>query len=380
MTGARFAIRPLGQIAQIERGKFSARPRNDPHYFGGSMPFVQTGDVRSSDGFIWRFSSSLNDHGVAVSKVFSKGTLLMTIAANIGDVGITSFECAAPDSLVALYPQDGIHKRWLYYVLLANKANLEAVATTNAQANINLEKLNRFEITVPTYAEQRAISAMLVDTDELIASVERLIVKKRAIKQGMMQELLTGRTRLPGFTGEWHPTRFAELLSYQQPAKFLVSSTEYVSAGTPVLTAGKTFLLGHTTDTTGIFDSLPAIIFDDFTTASKYVAFPFKAKSSAMKILSAKSGIDIRFVSERMQLVNFIALDHKRRWIAEYSKIEVDVPSIDEQRAIATVAEHADKEITALERRLEATRAIKQGMMQELLTGRTRLPVKEDAT
>ncbi len=242
-----------------------------------------------------------------------------------------------------------------------------------AQANLSLEQVRAFEIPVISLEEQRTVVDALEDVGRLIASLERVITKKRAIKQGMMQELLTGRTRLHGFSGEWRSSKFAELLSYQQPGRFLVSGTDYVDSGTPVLTAGKTFVLGYTTETTGIYDSLPAIIFDDFTTDTKYVDFPFKAKSSAMKILSAKPGVDLRFAFERMQLVDFVAVDHKRRWIAEYSKIEVDVPSIDVQRAIARIADDANAEIEALERRLEATRAIKQGMMQELLTGRTRL-------
>ena len=243
----------------------------------------------------------------------------------------------------------------------------------NAITRLTLAKIKDLMVPVPDLSEQRRIGTILADVDSLVASLERLITKKRAIKQGMMQELLTGRTRLPGFAGRWHLKKFADLLSYQQPGQFLVSSTDYVDTGIPVLTAGKTFVLGHTTETIGIYNSLPVIIFDDFTTESKYVDFPFKAKSSAMKILSAKPGVDLRFAFERMQLVDYAAVDRKLRWIGEYSKLEVDGPPIEEQRAIARVAADADAAIILLECRLGATRAIKQGMMQELLTGRTRL-------
>lgn len=244
--------------------------------------------------------------------------------------------------------------------------------------NIAKTKLLKTPLDVPSYEQQKAIAATLSQVDDVIASLERLITKKRAIKQGMMQELLTGRTRLPGFDRQWDSKRLGDLLSYQQPGRYLVSSTDYVDAGTPVLTAGKTFVLGFTNETSGIYESLPVIIFDDFTTASKYVDFPFKAKSSAMKILSSTDGADLRFMFERMQAIDFVAVDHKRRWIAEYSKIEVAVPDIAEQRAIARVAADANAEVEALERRLEATREIKQGVMQELLTGRTRLPIGEE--
>ena len=98
-------VKKLGDLSKIERGKFSARPRNDPKYYGGDTPFLQTGDIVRSKGKILTFSQSLNKEGVKVSRVFPAGTLFFTIAANIGDVGITNFESACPDSLVAISPQ-----------------------------------------------------------------------------------------------------------------------------------------------------------------------------------------------------------------------------------------------------------------------------------
>lgn len=131
----------------------------------------------------------------------------------------------------------------------------------------------------------------------------------------------------------WRIRTLDELLSYEQPGRYLVRSTDYVDRGRyPVLTAGKTFLLGYTNESDGAFTKLPVIIFDDFTTASKYVDFAFKAKSSAMKMLRARSSeSDLRFLYERMQLIDFPIADHKRRWIAEYSKIEIEVPDAAEQ-------------------------------------------------
>ncbi|KHJ74259.1 hypothetical protein QR64_02500 [Rhodococcus sp. Chr-9] len=249
--------------------------------------------------------------------------------------------------------------------------------TVGAQPKLALGRIKQFEIPIPkARAEQKRIAQVFRDADDLIATLERLIAKKHAIKQGMMQQLLTGRTRLPGFTAPWQPARLGELLAYEQPGRYLVSNADYTDTGTPVLTAGKTFLLGRTPERHGIFTNVPVIIFDDFTTASKYVDFPFKAKSSAMKMLSARPGVSLRYVFERMQLIDFAAVDHKRRWIAEFSKIEILTPCEDEQVAIAGVLEDAETEIAFLARRLEKTRAIKTGMMQQLLTGRTRLSVE----
>ena len=102
--------------------------------------------------------------------------------------------------------------------------------------------------------------------------------------------------------------------------------------------------------------------------------FPFKAKSSAMKILKPRNkDVDIGIVYELMQMVEFVMSDHKRYWISEFQKIEVEIPSPKEQTAIAEVLSDMDAELAALEQRRDKTRALKQAMMQELLTGRTRL-------
>ena len=127
-----------------------------------------------------------------------------------------------------------------------------------------------------------------------------------------------------------------ELLPYEQPADYIVESTDYDdSYKTPVLTAGKSFIIGYTNETKGIYTKLPVIIFDDFTTSSQYVDFPFKVKSSAMKILSVNSEIaDLKYLFYKMQTIQFDSANHKRYWISEYSKIKLDLPTLVEQERI----------------------------------------------
>ena len=204
--------------------------------------------------------------------------------------------------------------------------------------------------------------------DALIAALDRLIAKKRAIKQGAMQELLTGKTRLPGFSGEWEVKKLGDILEYEQPTEYLVENDEYKKTGTPVLTPGKTFVLGYTDEQKGIYTKHPAIIFDDFTTASKYVDFPFKVKSSAIKLLRPRNErTDLRFVFGKMQILQFHVGDHKRHYISEYQHVDINVPSSPEQHAIANVLRDMDAEIEALEARRDKTLALKEGMMQNYL-------------
>ena len=246
----------------------------------------------------------------------------------------------------------------------------------SGQPGINGKEYGQLPIPLPpTIDEQRAIAAALSDVDTLIGALDRLIAKRRDLKQAAMQQLLTGQTRLPGFHGEWKVKRLGELLTYERPDRYIVRNNEYSQeADMPVLTANKSFVLGYTNESFGIFQDLPVIIFDDFTTDSKYVNFPFKVKSSAIKILKKKiDQVDLRYIFERMQLIQYPIGEHKRHYISEYQKIELPFPEYDEQTAIAAVLSDMDAEIAALEARRDKNRALKQGMMQELLTGRTRL-------
>ena len=153
---------------------------------------------------------------------------------------------------------------------------------------------------------------------------------------------------------EYRP--LGELLGYEQPTKYLVSSKDYDdSYPTPVLTAGKTFILGYTNEAEGIYPASkeePVIIFDDFTTAFKWVEFPFKAKSSAMKMLTLKSGTDslFKYVYYAMQCIVYNSSDHARQWISKYSNIEVPVPPLEIQEAIVEILD----KFTNLEAELEA--------------------------
>lgn len=133
-----------------------------------------------------------------------------------------------------------------------------------------------------------------------------------------------------------------ELLPFEQPTAYIVKSTDYSDAcATPVLTAGKSFILGKTNETDGIFDQLPVIIFDDFTTATQFVNFRFKVKSSAMKILHINTDLVIpKYIFYRLQIIQFDHSTHKRYWIQSYSKIKVLIPPLDEQlRIVARIEE-----------------------------------------
>ena len=270
-------------------------------------------------------------------------------------------------------------------IFLGHLMNSPTVAAQKARlgqgdaiVHIYINNLAQVQIKLPPIEEQRAIAEVLSDVDGLINALDALIAKKRAIKQATMQQLLTSKTRLPCFSGAWETKRLGDLLAYKRPDAYIVKSTEYSEHGNiPVLTANKAFILGYTDEVFGICQNFPAIIFDDFTTDNKYATFPFKVKSSAIKLLYPKhERVSLRFIFERMQLIDFPLGNHKRYYISEYQNLELPVPDYEEQRAIGAVLSDMDAEIAALEQRRDKTIAIKQGMMQQLLTGKVRLKSK----
>lgn len=162
-----------------------------------------------------------------------------------------------------------------------------------------------------------------------------------------------------------------ELLPFEQPTAYIVKSTDYSDAyATPVLTAGKSFILGKTNETDGIFDQLPVIIFDDFTTATQFVNFRFKVKSSAMKILHINTDLVIpKYIFYRLQIIQFDHSTHKRYWIQSYSKIKVLIPPLDEQfRIVARIEElfsELDKAVDTLKTTKEQLTVYRQAVLKD---------------
>lgn len=169
----------------------------------------------------------------------------------------------------------------------------------------------------------------------------------------------------------WIEYSLEDLLLYEQPTPYIVESTEYSdNYQTPVLTAGKSFIIGYTNETSGIYDKLPVIIFDDFTTATQFVNFPFKVKSSAMKILTANTAlVTPKFVYYRMQLIEFDHSTHKRYWIQQYSKIRVRIPPIPEQeRIVARIEElfsQLDSGVETLKKTKEQLVVYRQAVLKD---------------
>jgi len=258
------------------------------------------------------------------------------------------------------------NERFLFYFFA------EAKGGTGNQTNVSTEDVKNIKLNFPSLPEQQKIASFLSAVDEKIQQLSRKKELLEQYKKGVMQQLFSGKLRFKDENGEdyadWEEKKLGECLDYIQPTKYLVTSTEYDNSfTTPVLTAGKTFILGYTNETKGIFENnLPVIIFDDFTTATKFVDFPFKAKSSAMKILVPFKDVNIKFIYEAMQIMKYEIGGHERHWISKFSQILMPFPCIPEQQKIANFLSGIDGKIEQVNGELVKTQIFKKGLLQKM--------------
>jgi type I restriction enzyme S subunit len=189
-------------MAKILRGKFTHRPRNDPRMYDGPYPFIQTGDVSSASKYVREYHQTLSEDGFAVSKMFPKGTLVMTIAANIGDMAILDFEACFPDSIVGFVPRRGVALDFLYYLFIGIRPALMSTATLNTQFNLNVDRIGSVVAVQPPLNEQQAIVEHLESQagqiNALMAQINASIVMLREYRSALISVAVTGKIDVRG--------------------------------------------------------------------------------------------------------------------------------------------------------------------------------------
>ena len=187
---------PFEKLGKLERGRSKHRPRNDKRLFGGKYPFIQTGDVAGAGMYVTSHKQTLSEFGFEQSRMFPKGTLCITIAANIGDAAILSYDCCFPDSVVGFTPGEKCLNKYMYFYLQEIKAELEYIAPATAQKNLNLKLLGKVEIKVPSLKEQEKIVEILEkqinDQENTVQKAENLIETIDVMKKSILAKAFRG--------------------------------------------------------------------------------------------------------------------------------------------------------------------------------------------
>ena len=185
------------QAAAILRGKFTHRPRNDPAFYDGPYPFIQTGDVARAEKEITEYTQTLNHRGLAVSQMFPAGTLVMAIAANIGDVALLDFEACFPDSVVGFVPREAVERDFVFRVFQAMKSELIREAPVNTQGNLNVDRIGSRTIPIPPETEQLGIVQYLQSISDLIDSTTKAAhaqaLLSREYRTRLIADVVTGK-------------------------------------------------------------------------------------------------------------------------------------------------------------------------------------------
>ncbi len=188
----------LPQLGELARGKSKHRPRNEPRLFGGPYPFIQTGEIRQADGVIARYSETYSEFGLAQSRLWRKGALCITIAANIAETAILGFDACFPDSVVGFVADESAcDVRFVEFFIRTAKEDLKRYAPATAQKNINLDTLQKLAVPLPPLAEQRRIVAeverRLSVVQELDATLTANLARAERLRQSILKRAFEGR-------------------------------------------------------------------------------------------------------------------------------------------------------------------------------------------
>ncbi len=397
-------VKPLRDMSVISSGGTPSRVRAD--YWDGDVPWITTSQINFS--CIEAAEQFISKNGLqnSATKLLSPGTLLLALygqGKTRGKVGVLGIEAATNQACAAIEITRDVSSDFLLHYLASQYEAIRGMSNGGSQDNLNSGIVKRILVPVPTSVEQRAIATALSDVDALIAGLERLIVKKRDIKQAIMQQLLTGQTRLPGFSVEWEAKRLglvgdclrgvayrgdADLFRHDteqtkrllrsnnvQDAMVVATDVQFVNAACvsehQILRAGDVLICmangsKSLVGKAGYFDRKDGFqyTFGAFmgvfrcteVAVRRFIFYLFQTGRYRDYVNNLLAGSSINNLSP-----------------ASVMSLEFSFPEKEEQTAIATVLSDMDADLSTLESRLAKTRAIKQGMMQELLTGRTRL-------
>ena len=232
------------------------------------------------------------------------------------------------DTLFYTHSFNGVAPHFVY--CLFQTINWLRYNEASGVPSLSKDTIEKIKVHIPQIEEQQKISKFLSLLDECIATQNKIIDKLQSLIKGIRNDVFGKLRKDIGLNA-----KVGDVLSYEQPQPYIVEDTEYTAGGTPVLTANKAFVLGYTSETDGIYDKGDCIIFDDFTLDCKYVDFPFKVKSSAIKILTAKNKELLRYTFEFLKYLDLSTDEHKRHYIAETQNQEFILPTTQIVRTIA---------------------------------------------
>ena len=316
-------------IFDIKNG-YTPSKSNPSFWDNGTIPWFRMEDIRKNGHILSDSIQHITPAAVKNAGLFPAYSIIVATTATIGEHALIIVDSLANQQFTFLTKRKSFDNKldmmYFHYFMFIIDEWCKRNTNAGGLLSVNMDSFKKLTIPYPSsLSEQKKIADCFVSIDKEIDATKRKLELLKEHKKGLMQRLFpakgktTPELRFPEFQndGEWIPRPLSDILNYEQPTPYIVEDDTYKKEGTPVLTANKGFILGYTDESFGIYNKLPVIIFDDFTTDKKYVDFPFKIKSSAIKLLTLKyeERDNLRFIFECMNKVLFEEKEHKRYYI-----------------------------------------------------------------
>ena len=317
----------IGRCFELYSGNTPSRMEKE--HFLGDVNWITSGELK--EHYIGYTKERISEKAAADNnlRILPVGTFVMAIygleAEGVrGTCSITVKTSTISQACMAFTPKSNVSNEFLYswYKKHGNKIGIRYAQGTKQQ-NLSYDIIEKFPIRYPSIEEQEKLNTFISLLDERIATQNKIIEDLKKLKVAIRDNQLNIIRKQYGLNSQ-----ISELLDYEQPSKYIVSNTEYLNNNNliPVLTANKAFILGYTDETFGIYDKGQCIILDDFTLDCKLVSFAFKVKSSAIKILTSKNGILLRYIYEYINYIGLETAEHKRHYISEIEPMLIAYP------------------------------------------------------
>ncbi|RHJ59068.1 restriction endonuclease subunit S [Ligilactobacillus salivarius] len=370
----------LGDVAKITPGGTPSKNISN-YWYPKEIPWLSSGEINKEIIFSTDDMISKEGFNNSSAKWIKQDSVLIALAGQgktRGKVAINRIPLTTNQSIAGIEPSNEVYYKFLYHQLTKDYLKLRLVSSGDgSRGGLNKKLLNDYAVNLSSIDEQHKLGILLSRIDNTLQLHERKCEELALIKKALLQKLFPKKdeikpeVRYKNFSDAWEQRKLGEVLSYEQPGPYIVNSDNYDNKfNVPVLTAGKSFILGFTNEVKGIkkaSESDPVIIFDDFTTGSHYVDFPFKVKSSALKILSkTNEKIDTKFIYEVLSRINYVPQSHERHWISQFSKFNVMIPTSQEQEKVGNFLKQLDHLIALHQRKLEKLKQLKKFLLQNM--------------
>ena len=302
-------------------------------YYNGNIPFIRSGELHKDYTELFITEAGLSN---SAAKLVETGDLLLALyGATSGDIAISKIKGAINQAILCIRTKQ--NKKFIESVWNKHVERLLQTYLQGGQGNLSADIVKNIPFYFANSDEQDKLAKFISLLDERIVTQNKIIEKLETLIKGIRHNIFKQLRKDVGFNAT-----IGNILSFEQPQRYIVSSAEYSSdcTFTPVLTANKAFILGYTTETDGIYSKGDCIIIDDFTLDCKYVSFPFKVKSSAIKILTAKNKFILRYTYEYLKSLELSTEEHKRHYIAEVQPHSCVLPDENTLKTIALVFEN----------------------------------------